>query len=333
MELIASDLKLQLDKLNALLSAKGLVEGANKFSFDEEGIYAFNGEVFIATIFPTDLYGAVEGDIFNKLINKLGANKIDIVKENEELVIKKGRSESRMAFDTDIKCPIDLSVNKWKSLPEDFIEAINVCSYTTGSDYTDMRTVCIHLKGDVCEASDVFRITIFKMKSAIKDELFIPNDILPFFNKSKPIKYCVVDNWTYFEDLDGTIIAHRQPTFEGKYPNLQEKISSLKDFHLVELPEKLYESLDKASIFLDGKFEGDKFVSITCNEGTLTLDSKATGRCYKDQMRINFKDHIKFDVNPTHLMQIMEKASIVHVNSSIIKIDNPNCTYVAALIE
>lgn len=333
MELIASDLKLQLDKLNAVLSIKGLVENANKFVFDKEGIYAFNGEVFVATIFPTDLYGAVEGDILYKLITKLGANKIEIELEKEELLIRKGRSESRIAFDTEINCPIDLSINKWKPLPEDFLEAVNVCSYTTGSDYTDMRTVCIHVKGDVCESSDVFRITIFKMKSALKDELFVPNDILPFFNKSKPIKYCIVDNWIYFEDLDGTIIAHRQPTFEGNYPDLQGKISELQGFHLVELPEKLYESLDKAAIFLDSKFEADKFVSVVCNDGTLVLESKSIGKHYKDSMRITFKDHVKFDVNPAHLMQIMEKASIVHVNSSIIKIDNPNCTYVAALIE
>lgn len=332
MEFIASDIKQQLDRLNALLSGKGMVENSNKFVFDEEGIYAFNGDFFIATIFKTDLFGAVEGDIFFKLINKLGANKITIEVDKNDLVITKGRSEAKIAFDTEVKCPINLEIKGWKKLPEDFLEAVNICSYTTGSDYTDMRTVCIHVKDKYAESSDVYRITVFEMKSAIEDELFIPNEILPFFNKSKPVKYSISDNWIYYEDLDGTIIAHRQPSFDENYPDLQGKIASLGEFHEIELPEKLYESLDKSTIFLEGKFDGDKFVSIACEDGNLTLESKNIGKCYKDEMRISFKDKISFEVNPNFLMQIMEKKSIVHVNKAIIKIDTANCVYVAALI-
>lgn len=331
MEFIASDIKSQLDKLNALLSTKGLVENSDKFVFDKEGIFAFDGETFIATIFETDIAGAVEGETFYKLISKYGANKITIKIEGSEMVIIKGRSEARLAFDNEIECPIDLFVDDWKELPEDFIEAINIASYTTGKDYTDMRTVCIHLKEGVCESSDSYRITVFQMKEAIQDELFIPNDILTFFNRSKPIEYSLKENWVYYQDLDGTIIAHRLPTFEGKYPDLKEKISGLTDFHKIELPEKLYDSLDRAGIFLEGKFEGDKFVSITCEEGVLSLQSKNIGKAYKESMRIDFSNKVSFEINPAFLMQMMEKANVVEINDSIIKIQADKCLYVAAL--
>lgn len=331
MEFIASDIKIQLDKINALLSQKGLVENSNKFIFDEEGIYAFNGETFIATVFETNIYGAVEGDVFYKLISKFGANKISIVIEGDEMVIVKGRSESRLAFDKETECPIDLSIENWKALPEDFFEVVNIASFTTGTDYTDMRTVCIHLKGNICESSDVYRISILEMKSEIQDEIFVPNDILPFFNKSKPIKYSVAENWVYYLDLNGTIIAHRLPTFENNYPDLREKVSGLTGFHKLELPEKLYDSLDRAGIFLDGKFEGDKFVSVSCIENILTLESKNIGKAYKESMRIDYADKVAFEVNPTFLMQMMEKTNEVEVNDSIIKIHSGNCLYVAAL--
>lgn len=332
MEFIASDIKRQLDKLNSLLSNKGLVENSNRFVFDEEGIFAFDGETFVATIFPTELFGAVEGETFYKFIEKLGANKISIEEEENEIIIRKGRSESRFSFEKEVSCPLDLVIDEWKDLPSNFLEALNICSYTTGSDYTDMRTVCIHVKDNICESSDIYRITIFEMQGKIEDELFIPNDVLTFFNKSKPVRYCVRENWVYYEDIDGTIIAHRKPTFEKDYPDLRSKVMQLTDFHIIELPEKLYESLDKSSVFLEGKFEGDKFVTIICDDGKLALESKNIGKQYNDQMRVHFKDKIKFEINPVFLMQMMEKSNQVHVNEQVIKIDDGGCIYVASLI-
>ena len=332
MKLIASDIKQQLDKLNTLLSTKGLVENSNKFTFDEVGIFAFDGETFVATVFETDMFGAVEGDVFYKLIGKYGANKIDIIVDKGELVISKGKSVARLAFDSDVECPLNLEIDNWKKLPDDFLEAVNIASHTTGTDYTDMRTVCIHLKDEICEATDAYRFSRFEMKSKIKDELFIPNDILPFFNRTKPIMYSVAENWVYYKDLDDTIIAHRLPTFESSYPDLKDNISKLKDFHKIDFPEKLYDSLDRASIFLDGKFDGDKFVSIDCEDGILTIASKNIGKEYKETMNIDFRDKISFQINPSFLMQIMEKSNSVEVNDSVIKIKTDNCLYVAALM-
>lgn len=331
MKIIASDLKKKLEKLNNLLTNKGLVEGSDLFHFDKEGIFAFNGEAFIGVYFESDLFGAVEGNTFYKLIDKYGTNEIIVQQENENLIVKKGKSKSTFEFNTDIECPINLDIGDWKKLPDDFIDALNICIYATGNDYTDMRTVCMHVKDNIVESTDTYRIMSYTMRKKIKDELFIPNEVLTYFNKSKPIYYSITENWIYYMDVDDTIIAHRRISFEESYPDLQEKINQLDDFHKIELPQTLYDSLEKASLFLKDKFDVDKYISIKVFKNRLRVLSKGTTGKYSDVLKVDFNDEISFEINPKFLMDAMEKETQVEINSDVIKVISKHCIFVAVL--
>lgn len=331
MEVLASELKKALDSLNSVISDKGLVDNCEKFVFDKDGIFAFNGEVFIAVKFDHDLSGAVGGDMFYKIINKHGADKIELVTKGDSLIVKKGKSESTFTFDVESECPISLNIKKWKDLPVNFLEAMNVCAFTTGKDYTDMRTVCIHAKGEYAESSDSFRITVFKMKGNLKKELFIPVDALSFFNKCKPVRYHQTENWCYYQDLNDTIICHRNISFSDDYPDLQGIIAESGDYKDLELPEKLYDSLEKASVFLNNKIEQDKFVRISCKSGKLKILSKCQGGQYSETLKVDFDDSVSFDVHPGYLMQAIERSSTISINDSTIKIISGDCTNLMAL--
>jgi len=336
MEFIANDIKQQLDKLTAVISAKGLIEDSDKIVFDREGMYAFNGEIFVAVLFKTPFFGSVEGSLFCRLISKYGSNKIDIEENGDKLVITKGRSEVEVPFDHEVNCPIDLTVDKWKKLPADFLECINLAAYTTGKDYSDMRTVCIHVVDNICESSDVMRISVIEAKNKIEDELFIPNDALTFFNKCKPVHYFVQNNWVYYEDLEGTMILHREITFDREYPKLKQMVESLTGMKEIELPEKLYDSLERASALFDKSSEGDRVVNFECKDNKLRLyvTAKNTGGAsYKDELRIDFDGELYFAINPAFMMQIMEKSNKVQVNDNAIKITTGNSTYVTCLME
>ena len=326
MEVIASDLKQVLDNLNSVISTKGLVENCDKFVFNKDGIFAFNGETFVAVNFKNDLKGAVQGSTFYKIIDKHNTNKINIEIDGENLIVKKGKSKSLFPFDSDAKCPIPLKIKKWLDLPNNFLEAVNVCSYTTGKDYTDMRTVCIHVKGAVAESSDSFRMSVFKLENEIKDELFIPTDALKFFNKCKPIKYCKTKDWCYYQDLNGTIVCHRDISFSDAYPDLSSILAQEEGYYELELPEKLYDSLEKASVFLDGKVENDKFVSISSSGGKLKILSKGNGGQYSETLKVSFADKIKFDVHPNYMMSAIERNSTIQINENTIKISSESCT-------
>lgn len=333
MEVIASDLKLVLDGLNSVVSSKGLVEDCDKFVFDKKGIFAFNGDNFIAVQFESDLSGAVPGEIFYKIIDKHGTNKIEIFVDGESLIVKKGRSKSSFPFDSEIKCPINLEVKKWKDLPVNFLAAVNTCSYTTGKDYTDMRTVCIHMKDDIAESSDSFRLTLVKLETKIKDELFIPNDALKFFNKCKPVQYNKTKDWVYYKDLNGTIVCHRGMTFSQEYEDLNAIVESQEDYQKLEFPEKLYDSLEKASVFLDKEVDQDRFVSISCKGGKLKISSKSTSGKYSEVLKVEFDKSIRFDIHPSYMMEAIERTSTISINSSTIKISSANCTNLICLTD
>jgi len=309
MEVIASDLKLVLDGLNSVVSSKGLVEDCDKFVFDKKGIFAFNGDNFIAVKFESDISGAVPGEIFYKIIDKHGASKIDIIVEGETLIVKKGRSKSSFPFDAEVKCPITLEVKKWKNLPGNFLEAVNTCSYTTGKDYTDMRTVCIHMKDDIAESSDSFRMSLVKLENKMKDELFIPNDALRFFNKCKPIQYSKTKDWIYYKDLSGTIVCHRGITFAQEYEDLKAIVDAQEGYQQLEFPEKLYDSLEKASVFLDKEVDQDRVVSISCKGGKLKISSKSNSGKYSEVLKVEFDKVIDFNIHP--------RLSLIRLSTSI----------------
>lgn len=333
MEIIASDLKLALDGLNSVVSSKGMVEDCDKFVFDKKGIFAFNGENFIAVKFESDISGAVPGETFYKIIDKHGTSKIEIDVDGDCLIVKKGRSKSSFPFDVDVKCPISLEVKKWKDLPTNFLEALNTCSYTTGKDYTDMRTVCIHMKGDVAESSDSFRMTLVKLASKIKDDLFIPNDALKFFNKCKPVQYSKTKDWIYYKDLNGTIICHRGIVFSQEYPDLKAMVESQEGYQQLEFPEKLYDSLEKASVFLDKEVDQDRYVSISCKGGKLKISSKSTSGKYLEVLKVGFDNTIEFDIHPSYMMEAIERSSTVSINDATIKISSATCTNLICLTD
>jgi len=332
MEVIASDLKDVLDRLSNILTNKGIVEDANKFVFNNETIHVFDGETFIRANFKTDVSGAVEGQSFLKYIDKLGTAKITIAKDEGKINIKKGRSVASFVVEEDVSMPVEPDELPWKKAPGNLIQALTTCSYTCGQDYTDMRSVVIHVAGDFAESTDEERITRYKLNRSIKSEFFVPADIVPFLAKAKVVQYAKTDDWMFFENQNGDLICHRNITFGEPYEDLEKVVNECNEGNPIELPDKMYDAVEKAAIFQsDLKVESDRRVTIRCKGGKIRVESRGTHGNFLEILPCAIEGSFSFLINPAFLMQIMEKSNSIFFHQDYIRIQTEDHVFLTSL--
>lgn len=332
MEIIASDLKDVLSRLSVVLTNKGMVENADKFVFNKETVHVFDGQTFMVANFATGVEGGVEGSSLLKYIEKLSTNTVEINQVEQKISIKKGRSVASFVIENSSEFPVNLSEISWRKAPGNFIPAITACSYTCGQDYTDMRLVVVHIAGEYAESTDQERITRFKLDRPIKDELFIPANIVPYLSKAKIVKYALTEDWMFFENQAGDVICHRNVSLGEDYENLEQIVKNNSGGKPLELPDKMYDAVEKAAIFQnDIKIEADRRIAVRCKAGKIRIESNGTHGNFLEVIPCDIEESFCFTVNPAFLMQIMEKSNTVLFHDDFMKIENENYVFLTTL--
>lgn len=332
MEIIASDLKEVLARLLNILTNKGLVENANKFIFSGDKIHVFDGQTFIQVNFKTEIFGSVEGDSFFKYIEKMGTAKIEMTQTEDKVNVKRGKSVASFVTEKDEDCPIVIDGVEWKKAPENFLAGLNACSYTCGEDYTDMRSVVIHVKNNFVESTDGERITRFTLSSKVRGELFIPKDLVSFLTKGKIVSYAQTEEWMFFKNQNSDLICHRCISLAEEYEDLGKVVEGCNEGEKLELPEKMYDSIEKAAIFQnDVKVESDKRITIRCKGEKLRIESNGSHGNFLEIINSNIQRNFAFSINPNFLMQIMEKSNQILFHEDYIRIEAEEYVFLTCL--
>lgn len=332
MEIIASDLKEVLARLSTVLTNKGIVEAADKFVFNEETIHVFDGETFIRANFESGLKGAVEGQSILKYIDKLGTAKIELTQAEGSITVKKGRSIATFVIEDEENLPIDISEIKWRKAPSNFIQAITSCAYICSQDLSDMRLCVIHVKGEFAESTDEERINRFKLDHSVRAELLIPFDIVPYLSKAKVTRYAQTEDWMLFENQAGDLVCHRNITLGEDYQNLEQIVQECDGGNVVELPDKMYDAIEKAAIFQsDLKIKSDRKVTVRCKAGKIRIESHGTHGNFFEVLPTEISESFSFVTNPDFLLQIMEKSNTVFFHPDYIRIQNGDNVFLTSL--
>lgn len=331
-EIIASDLKDVLSRLSSILTNKGLIENADKFVFNEKTIHVFNGETFIMANFETGVSGGVEGLSLLKYVEKLSTAKVFIEQGENKIDIKKGKSIASFVVEEMADVPVDLNEINWRKAPPNFIPALTACSYTCSQDYTDMRLVVVHVNGEYAESTDQERITRYKLDRRMKEELFIPAEIVPYLAKAKIVHYAKTEDWMLFENQTGDIICHRNVKLGEEYINLEEIVNKCSEGKTLELPDKMYDAVEKAAIFQqDIRIESDRKITVRCKGQKIRIESSGTHGNFLEILPCEIEENFLFTVNPAFLTQIMEKSNTVYFHSDYMRIETDDYVFLTTL--
>lgn len=308
------------------LSNKDIIEQATSFAFNNGAVITYNDEISVShPIEDIEFNGAVKAEELYKLLNKIKQEEIEITTTENELIIKSGKSEAGLIFESDIKLPIDAigEIGKWKKLPESFCQALKFVSLACSNDMSKPILTTVHVsENGFMEGSDMFRIVRFNCELP-KLTYLIPSSSVSSILQIKPTKVSLGNSFVHFKNAVGTVLSCR--IFEDdEYPDC-ERFLNMEGTGLT-LPETTKEILEKAIIF------NRELIDVSLKEKSITISSKSESGRFKEQAPIKFKSEpFSFRINPILLKDILSETLNCSINEQTLSFEGDNWKYVTAL--
>lgn len=331
--MMANELKETLSVMNLAAGTDRNVENGNRVYFTGKKLYLFSGDAFISKDLETDFKGGVDANLLENIVDKYGLSEIEIDRKENELIIKRKRSISKLVIDDSDHSPsITFSEDtQWRKTPADFGELLDHAFALTGNNFTEPSKTCIHVNGRKMEGSDGLRFGIFKMKGMISDDIFIRKDFVKILTKFEPKEYRLTDSWICFINEKNFFLAIRKINIPD-YPNLEEIFNGIKGNCEIELPDKIISSLERAGLFLRNELELDRYIKMEAKEGKIHIFAETKAGTYKD--KINLVKEVEFDIsiNPKYLVEMLFYSNKISVGEQAVCCETKNAKMAACLI-
>jgi DNA polymerase III sliding clamp (beta) subunit (PCNA family) len=290
------------------LAAREVVEQSTSFVFAKGRVLTYNDSIAISHPLDSEgLEGVVRAEELVKLLSKLKEEEVELEIGENELVVKGKRSKAGILLEAEVRLPLDEIVppSKWSQLPEGFVEALSFCRFSTGRDRAKPLLTCLHVAGPVVESCDNFRLTRWRLKRSLNEDLLLPAEAARTLCDYSPMEYGITDGWVHFRNDADVVFSSR--IFEGEYPDLSPYLS-LKEAHEVTLPSDLGEILDRAGIFSSEAFKQDEQVSISLEGKHMTVSGRGVVGWYEERCAVRWSGgtpKVAFSIHPEFLRQVL----------------------------
>lgn len=298
------------------LASKEVIAQSNSFVFQDGIVYTYNDEVAVQCPVKVDFNGAVKADELFKLLNMAKGEWASLSREDDELLIKAGRTKAGIRIEKKITLPLEElgSPKSWKTLNPKAFEAIEFCMFSVSRDMSKPVLTCVNIQGNKIESSDGYRATNFffdgdKGSFPSDDNLMIPgSSCVPLVKYSGMHRYSITKGWVHFKDKHGVIFSCR--CYSDNYPSIDKLFSSARESveQTVELPVALLDAIQRASIMTKDKDILKESVELKFNRNQLTV--RGEGDVGWVEERIKLKEPIKgdsfsFAITPKFLLDML----------------------------
>jgi len=335
MKINKTELQKALEKVKPGLSSKELVEQSTSFAFMGGRIITYNDEISIShPVKDLNVTGAVKAQSLYAFLSKIKRDEIILEWEENQVVIKAGRSKAGLVLEQEIKLPVEEvgEIGKWVELPEGFLNALRFCYPCCSKDMSRPILTCVYVSGKEMQASDSFQIVKYQLEKKIPVKPFL----LPASAAHELVKYDVKEiaegsGWYHFKTEDGTIFSSR--VFDGEFPS----IAKLLEFDGVEIafPKTSIQALDRAQVFAkNSDFAGIMAtVEVEVYKDQIKFASKDESGWFEETIKTNYKgDKIKFITGAGFLINLLTHSSSSCVyGENRIKFNGENWTHVIAV--
>lgn len=326
------ELQKALEKVKPGLANKEIIEQSTSFAFIGDRVYTYNDEISIShPVKELNITGAIKAQTLYAFIAKLKKDEINIEKEENQIIIKAGKSKAGLILEQEIKLPIRAEIDKiknWTELPDDFLEALQLCHQCCSDDMSRPVLTCIHIKDNSVEASDSYQIIRYKLKAVFSSEvLLIPASAVRELIKYPIKKIAKKDNWVHFKTDDETIFSSR--TIEDTFPDIAAHLKIKgKEF---SFPPTIHTILEKAQVFSKNIIDvGDMpLVTIEINENQLKVSAKNEHGWFEETARINYTgSSFSFCIGIDFLIKLLGKEQKCVIGNNAIKFTGENWEHV-----
>jgi|GEM_PF-6391683 len=288
------------------------------FVFTGDRVITTDKAILISAPFETDFACSVLADPFFAAISAIGPMPADMRLENEHLIIEADNVNAKIPIKGDYDLDklmeiLELTDVKWYPLPEDFVEGVRLCQFSTSPNATS-NFFCVRCEMDValsCDNKRASKFTFSDQAAFVDDPMLLPRTATKELVNYPVTEYSVpVDGRVHFRTEDDAIFSTSMMT--GKFLDISEFFNI--EGQTVELPSApLLEAL-KCAMPLVKQERSVRSVTISISGTTLFVNaSGARGSLNQRVLLEQNTPDIKFMINPIFLGDILEKSTTATV--------------------
>lgn len=295
-----------LTKVKPGLANKEIIEQSTNFIFHENKVFTYNDDIMVSHPLELDIEAAVPAKELYSLISKQKVDEIEIILKDSELLITGGRTKAGIKVSEELTIlPLIKEVSipeAFFTLPKNFAEAVRFCIFSTSKDMSKPALTCIHVKEDIVESCDNYRLTQYKLSKPIKKEFMIPYQPARYIGNMKVKSYTISKNWLHFKAEDNTIISCR--TYVDKYPNISSMTKVIGKE--IQFPKGIIETLDRVQIFSESEFVQDELIKITLKKDKMLVRGEGDTGWINETLKVKYDgSDLSFWVSPRLIRDIL----------------------------
>lgn len=322
----------QLDSVMPGVSSREIIEQSSCFVFDNGTVSTFNDE--IACSHETDLKfkGAVPASPFITILRKLEEEfvDIDVLTKKKQIVVKGKSKRARIQLESDILLPIE-SVNKpkkWKDLPDDFADAVNLVFRCSSRNESQFVLTCINIHPNWLESTDNYQAARYKINMDIKKPILVRSSSLSNIISLDMRQFSIRKSWIHFKNSEGLILSCRLWKDDFPTENLTT-ILTVKGKTL-KLPKTLKEAAERAEVF--SSEATDNVVTIKLLSNKIGITGKCGYGSYHEAKKIKYRGKdLTFTISPQLLSEMVTKYDKCKVTNSRMFVQSGKLIYVTVL--
>lgn len=322
-----------LGQLKSVASGLGracIFEQCDCFVFREGLICTFNDEVACSIKFPLNVEGAVYAELLLKMLRKMPEEEVDIDAGNGKFTITGKRFSVDFRMEKPVKMPLEAieRPEKWRKLPDEFLEALRTVLPCAGRDESKFASTCVHIHPDWVEACDDYQLARYFVKTGVKQSILTPRGAARGTVAMDADELSETENWVHFRSASGGTLSCRR--YAQQYPNL-DLLVDLQEGQKAELPIGLKDAVDRTEI-LSGGNRFANWVTVELRKGRLRLEGEGSGGRYWEQAKCSFKGHpVRFRIETRLLLGVLRRSRECVLGQRVLKVDGGNFVYAACV--
>lgn len=331
-----------LDVLNVVkagIAGKEILEQSSSFVFNGNRVYAFNDEIAVSAAIDIDFEGAVVAKELIAFLSKCKDKNIKIDEKDNELLLKGKNIKAGISIEKEIILPLDeiSKAEEWHDLPSEFSRGVSLCQSSIGRDMTKPAFACLHLEGDIAEATDNQRISRFTFDDVYFEEsVLIPYVGVPLLTQIPFVSYSVGQGWVHFlcegSEDETTVLSCR--TFESDYPDLEQFIDV--KGKKAKLPKEIKETIERTSVFSNPGGADKEMVTVKLSKKQCQISSSNDVGWVKEKLDAKYKGkEFNFGICPHVLNQILDisNEAVVCSKTNTLRFERDNFVHVVTTIK
>lgn len=319
------------------LSPREIIEQSSCFILKGGMVATYNDEISCKgpSGLGEEFEGAVRADKLLTMLRKLPEEELTLTQENGELtILGKGRKVD-LAMESEILLPVD-SVDKpgkWRKLPTEFSEAINMVQSCASADQSTFALTCVHVHQNWVEAFDGFQACRWKLETGVAEPYLVRAASVKHITSLGMSEISESKNWLHFKNASGLVISIRRDLSE--YPqDVGKSIRKLDDGtygNAVQLPKGMAEEADRAAEFSSENSDAN-YLIVELRPGKVRIKGVGVTGRYLAGKKLNWSGpEIQFVIAPTLLSKIVTDHSESYISPGRLLVSGGNWKYAAYL--